>query len=179
MRSLLLVFMTMLSVDLGRVHREGSITVEARVASDAELWKDTHLEWAGDVVVRLRVSFAGTGEVVARGTAEGTLLQECRRCLEPVETEFAEELTMVYIADPEEEDREGGAFALEPVGEELDLSDAVREEVVLATNRFVVCKPECRGLCPQCGQNLNVESCDCTVEELDPRWAALRELKSE
>jgi uncharacterized protein len=168
----------MLRVDLGQLGREGSVVVEGRVASDDELWQDTDLTWADDVAVRLRVAYAGTGEVVARGTLEGTLVQECRRCLEPVRTEVSDELTLVFAADVEE-GGEGGAYPLEPVGEELDLSEAVREEAVLATNPFVVCKPECRGLCPQCGQNLNEGTCDCTLDEPDPRWAALRELKSE
>lgn len=170
--------MTMLRVDLGQLDREGSVAVEARVAADDELWKDTDLKWAGDVTVRLRASYAGTGEIVARGTVDGTLSQECRRCLEPVDTEVAEEVTMVFVTDTDEYEG-GGAYELEPIGDQLDLSDAVREEVVLATSPFVVCKPECRGLCPQCGKDLNEGSCDCTMEEPDPRWAVLRELKSE
>ncbi|MBT8488339.1 MAG: DUF177 domain-containing protein [Gemmatimonadetes bacterium] len=148
------------------------------MASDDDLWKDTDLEWAGKVKVGVRASYAGTGEVVARGRIAGTLVQECRRCLERVDTEFAEELTMVFVDDADE-DEDGGAYALDPVGEELELSKAVREEVLLAANPFVVCKPECRGLCPLCGLNLNEGSCDCSTEEADPRWAALRELKSE
>lgn len=175
---MLLAFTTMLRVDLGQLGREGSVDVEAEIASDDELWKDTDLTWSDGVAVRLRASYAGTGEVVVRGTARGTLQQECRRCLEPVRTELAEELTMVFVADAER-DEQGGAYPFEPVGEELDLSDAVREELVLAVNPFVVCKPECRGLCPECGQDLNEGSCDCTMDEPDPRWAALRELKSE
>lgn len=168
----------MLRVNLGELRREGSFDVEAEVASDDDLWNDTDLTWARDVKVGVRASYAGTGEVVARGRIEGTLVQECRRCLKRVDTELAEELTMVFV-DEADEDEDGGAYALEPVGEELDLSNAVREEVVLAVNPFVVCKPECRGLCPQCGRNLNEGSCDCTQEEADPRWEALRELKSE
>ncbi|MDX1492439.1 MAG: DUF177 domain-containing protein [Longimicrobiales bacterium] len=168
----------MLRVDLGQLRREGTVDVEASLASDAELWKDTDLEWADDVEVRLRASYAGTGEVVVRGRAEGTLVQECRRCLERVETPLQEDLTMVFVEDADEEE-DGGAYALVPVGEELDVSNAVREEIVLAVNPFVVCKPECKGLCPQCGQDLNEGSCDCTRDETDPRWAALRQLKSE
>ena len=173
-----LAFTTMLRVNLGQLRREGSVDVEAAVASDDELWKNTDLAWADDVKMRVRATYAGTGEVVARGNVEGTLVQECRRCLERVDTEFEEELTMVFVEDADE-DEDGGAYALEPVGEELELSTAVREEVVLAVNPFVVCTPECRGLCPQCGQNLNEGSCQCTTDEADPRWAALRELKSE
>ena len=168
----------MLRVNLGQLRREGHAEVEIELAADDDLWENTDLAWSHGVKVSVRASYAGTGEVVARGNIAGTLVQECRRCLERVDTEFAEELTMVFVDDADE-DEDGGAYALEPVGEELELSNAVREEVVLAVNPFVVCKPECRGLCPQCGRNLNEGSCDCTTDEADPRWAALRELKSE
>ena len=83
---LLLAFTTMLRVDLGQLGREGSVAVEANVSAEDELWKDSDLRWDGDVAVKLRASFAGTGEVVARGSVAGTLLQECRRCLDPVTT---------------------------------------------------------------------------------------------
>jgi len=119
----------MLRVDLGQLGREGSVDVEAHLASDDELWQDTDLEWVDDVDVRLRASYAGTGEVVVRGKVAGTLHQRCRRCLERVDTELAEELTMVFVADADEDD--GGAYPFEPVGEELDLRRAVREELVL------------------------------------------------
>ena len=168
--------MTMLRVDLGQLRREGSVTLEASIPADDGLWHDTDLKWAEDLNVRVRASFAGTGEVVARGSIRGTLLQECRRCLEEVRTSFDEDVTMVF---EENADEEGGTFLLEPEGNLLDLSEAVREEVILAVDPYVVCDSQCRGLCPRCGTNLNEGSCDCVREEPDPRWAALRNLQSE
>ncbi len=168
----------MLKVDLGQLRREGGVLVEVRVPSDDALWHDSELAWAGDVDVRLSVSLAGTGEIVARGRVEGVLDQECRRCLSPVRTGFAEDLTMVFVAGPELEGGEGGdAYAFDAGAPELDLSEAVREETILAVNPYVVCDPECRGLCPRCGTNLNEGECECTAEEADPRWEALRALK--
>lgn len=170
----------MLRVDLGQLGREGSVVVESRISPQDDLWKDTDLQWTGDVDVRLRATFAGTGEVVARGQARGTLRQECRRCLKPVETEVVHDLTLVFIEDGSDEEDDGGStYVFEASGAELDLSEAVREEVILAVNPYVVCDPDCRGLCPQCGKDLNEGPCDCTEDETDPRWAALRELKSE
>ncbi len=169
----------MLRVDLGQLDREGTVVVEASLPEDDALWEGTALRWAGAVDVRLRASFAGTGEVVARGDVRGHLKQECTRCLRPLQTEFETELTMVFVsAGPEVED-DGGGYAFEPTGAELDLGEAVREEVLLASNLYVVCDPKCRGLCPKCGTELNEASCDCTEDGDDPRWAALRELKSE
>lgn len=168
----------MLKVDLGRVDREGSVLVEAEVPADDGIWRDSGIEWAGPVEVRLRVSFAGTGEVVARGSVKGTLAQECRRCLRPLQEKFAEEVTLVFSADVTDEDvGDGDAYAFDPSKRELDLGEAVRGEVILAMNPYVVCDPECRGLCPRCGANLNEGACGCTPEAVDLRWSALRALK--
>ena len=169
----------MLRVDLGQLGREGSVVVEGSLPGDEELWKDVGFSWVGDLAARLRATYAGTGEVVVRGDASGTVRQECRRCLDAVETSFERDLTMVFVSDPSGDEDDGGVYAFEPEGSELDLSEAVREEVILAVNPYVVCDPECQGLCPTCGANLNEGACDCTDEEIDPRWSALRDLKSE
>jgi len=168
----------MLRVDLGLLDRDGSVDVEANVSAHDELWDGTDLDWSDDVEVRLRASSAGTGEIVVRGRIVGTLRQECRRCLDPVRTKVDEEVTMVFVSEPEEMD-DGGGYSFEGTDGELNLSEAIREELVLAVNPFVVCNPDCRGLCPRCGQDLNDGSCDCAEDEADPRWAALRQLKSE
>ena len=168
----------MLRVDLGRLAREGSVLVEAQVPADDRLWQDSNIRWAGPVDVRLRASYAGTGEVVIRGTLRGVLEHECRRCLQPVREEMDDALTLVFVSGASGADTDqGDAFALDPVGGSLDLSEAVREELILAMNPYVVCDPECRGFCPRCGKNLNEGPCECTEEEADPRWEALRALK--
>ncbi|MEM7417355.1 MAG: DUF177 domain-containing protein [Gemmatimonadota bacterium] len=166
----------MLKVDLGQLGREGSVAVDAAIPADAELWQDTDLTWSGDVEAGFRAMYAGTGEVVARGSVEGTLVQECRRCLKPVETPLKNELTLVFVSDGSDEDGSGYPFA--EGSSELDLSEAVREEIVLAVSPYALCVPECQGFCPQCGIDLDESSCDCTVDETDPRWAALMKLKT-
>jgi uncharacterized protein len=168
----------MLKVDLGRVWREGSVLVEGQIPADDPLWDGSRIEWAGPVEASIRISAAGTGELVGRGRVKGTLKGECRRCLEPVNTEFDEEVTLVFVEGESEADSaDAGAYAYNPGAGELDLSEAVREEVVLAMNPYVVCDPECPGLCPKCGTSLKEGPCGCTDEETDPRWDALRELK--
>ena len=109
--------MTMLRVDLGLLGREGSVLVEARVPADDGLWRDSDLVWAGDVDVRLAASFAGTGEVVVRGTVGGVLEHVCRRCLRPVSTDFEDEVTLVFVPGREDDDwDDGGACVFEPEG---------------------------------------------------------------
>lgn len=168
----------MLRVDLGRLAREGSVLVEAKVPADDGLWQDEELQWKGPVEVRLRASYAGTGEVVVRGAVRGELEHVCRRCLRPVAGSFEEDLTLVFVTGAAgEEAAQGDALPYDPRSSALDLSGAVRGEVILAMNRYVVCDPECRGLCPRCGADLNEGPCGCAVEETDPRWEALRALK--
>ena len=169
----------MLRVDLGRLAREGSTLVEASVPADDGLWKDTGIDWDGPVEVRLRASYAGTGEVVARGSVRGRIVQECRRCLQPVRSDFGHDVTVVFASGEGDEDQlAGDTFAFDPGAGFLDLGGAVREEVMLAVNRYVVCGPDCSGLCPRCGANLNEGACGCAEDEVDPRWEALRALKS-
>lgn len=170
----------MLRLDLARLDREGSVGVEALVPADDPLWNDAGVAFDGPVNVRLRASIAGSGEIVVRGSAEADLRQECRRCLKPVAGRLEQELTLVFLPDdmPGVDD-EGEARVFDARAVELDLSEPVREEVILAIDPYVVCDPGCKGLCPQCGTNRNVEDCDCTTDEADPRWDALRALKEE
>ena len=170
----------MLRLDLARLGREGTVQVDARVPADDPIWDGLEREFDGPVDVLLRASYAGTGEIVVRGTVKATLRQECRRCLEPVSSELAEELTMVFLPSdsPGAEDDADVRLSKENAGE-LDLGEPVREELILAISPYVVCDPGCRGLCPECGANRNIEECSCTRVESDPRWDALRALKEE
>jgi uncharacterized protein len=61
----------------------------------------------------------------------------------------------------------------------LDLSEAVRQYWATALPMQPLCQPDCRGLCPRCGQDLNQGPCACPSEEYDARWAALANLRSE
>ena len=170
----------MLRLDLVRLGREGSARVDVQIPADDPLWEGLEATFAGPVAVRFTATFAGSGEVVVRGTVRAELQQECRRCLEPVRGDLDETLTLVFVPSDEPGVEEDGDVRLfDGDGASLDLSDAVREEVALSIDLFVVCDPECKGLCPQCGTNLNQESCSCTVDEPDPRWDALRALKEE
>lgn len=128
--------------------------------------------------VRLEAQQAGP-DVVVRGRLRGTFGLECRRCLEPVDVGIDEEFGRLYRAGAEAGADESEDVLRLPDGAELDLADAVREQVVVSVPRYAICREECRGLCPHCGTNLNESECECTTDELDERWAPLRQLKSD
>lgn len=116
-------------------------------------------------------------------TREGVLLQgellaglrgECDRCLTPTLAELPLQLEELYSYPV----ASGVEFS---IGEDgmLDLAPLLRAEVLIAGAGALLCKADCRGLCPRCGASLNEEDCDCELEDVDPRLAALRQLLDE
>jgi uncharacterized protein len=165
----------MLTIDLGRLARDGTAEIEAAVPVDDPLWADTELRPGGVLDVRVRAQQAGE-DVVVRGRFRGTLEAECRRCLEPLVVAVEGESSLLY--------RPAGAayedgYVLPTRGRELDLREALREDVLLAAPQYAVCREDCKGLCARCGKNLNEGPCECTDDEADERWAPLRRLKGD
>jgi uncharacterized protein len=172
----------MLRVNLTDLDRAGTLRVQPSIAADDPLWSESGLDLAGPVELDLELSATPTGQILVRGTMKAPLRHQCRRCLAEVERVLHEELTLVW-APPDELDEERDEDAeirrLELSQNELDLGEAIREELLLAAPSYVLCREDCRGLCPRCGVNRNEESCDCVVVEPDPRWDALRQLEDE
>ena len=113
-------------------------------------------------------------------TKEGILVQgelvvgfegECSRCLDPLTLTLPIEIEELYSypASPDIE------FAVNDDGN-LDLAPLLRDEVMIAASRNLLCREDCKGLCPNCGANLNYETCTCDVDDVDPRLAQLKEL---
>lgn len=177
----------MLRVNLMDLDRAGTRRIQGELAVTDPVWGDTHLRLAGPVDVDLQVTATPTGQVVARGTIRATLDGRCRRCLTELQVDVEQEVAMVWaprdtlggesdVDAPRDEDE---VRELDAATNELDLAEAVREEMVLAAPTYILCDDECQGLCPRCGINRNEDSCDCTMAEPDPRWDALRALKQD
>ena len=170
----------MLKLDLARLECERSVRVQGEVPATDPLWEGTGFSFETHLSVDLRAQQTGSGEVVVRGQVSGSLLQECRRCLEPVRTDLAEALTLVFVPwDLRSEEGDDHVRLIPHTSPVLGLDEAVREELVLAVRPYVVCDSDCSGLCPRCGGNLNEQTCNCVSEESDPRWDVLRTLKSD
>ena len=107
----------------------------------------------------------------------------CARCLDPVLRDLHRTFDLLYR--PRGTDAGVKEIAIGEAetdigyyeGEGLLLEDVLREQVLLAAPMKAVCREECKGLCPHCGRNLNLESCVCLESVVDPRWAALKEIK--
>jgi uncharacterized protein len=170
----------MLTIPLARLEREGTLEIRAEIPIEDPSWEGTELAFSTPVALSGQVQLVPSGEVVARVQVRGVLAQECRRCLEPVETPVSEDLILVFGPMEGEEGR--GDEDIRPLPNEasvLDLGGAVREEILLSQTPLALCKQDCLGLCPRCGANRNLEQCQCTEESADPRWDALRALRDE
>jgi uncharacterized protein len=117
------------------------------------------------------------------GRIETVLEIGCDRCLNPFTNALAfsfeaEFVTLETYAAGKKHDLGPDDFKLMVFdGLTIDLSEVVRGEILLALPSHNLCQESCRGLCGVCGANLNLEPCNCAAENLDPRWAALREFK--
>jgi uncharacterized protein len=120
--------------------------------------------------------------VLADVAATGAVEMPCDRCLAAVivavavrfRDEFHSKIevnTGVPLPKPDEED----PFFIDE-SHLVDLGEAIREYVLIELPMRALCRPDCKGLCPTCGADLNVERCSCPQDEPDERFAALRDL---
>lgn len=118
-----------------------------------------------------------------RGKLDAEVELLCARCLEPVPQKIAREFDLLYRplgADAGRDELSVTAAEAEIgyyQGEGLLLEDVLREQLILALPLKVTCREDCKGLCPQCGKNLNQEQCSCKVAHEDPRWSALKDVR--
>ncbi|MBR5409172.1 MAG: DUF177 domain-containing protein [Clostridia bacterium] len=118
-----------------------------------------------------------TGIVTLEAQADYTLSAVCARCGAPIgrPVEVPVRHTLVEPAGaPEDADDQDDEMIVVD-GEKLDLDELIGEEVFLAMPYRFLCSEDCRGLCPQCGADLNLGPCACKPV-IDPRWAALADL---
>ncbi len=169
----------MFRVDLVALERSGRLPVEGGIPASDPLWEGSELPLRGTVKVKGEMLLTGTGQVLFRGALEAGLAPPCRRCLETAEVELHLPLDLVWTVPDELGEEDGELRTLDPLATELDVGEVFREELILAAPHYPLCRPECQGLCPRCGANRNEVTCDCTLEEPDPRWEALRALKNE
>lgn len=116
-------------------------------------------------------------------TLAGRMEVSCARCLELVELDVNRAFDLLYR--PLESGKGSDEVSISEAeteigyykGDGLELEDVLREQVLLAVPLKTVCRPDCKGLCPQCGKNLNAETCNCELHAADPRWNALKGLR--
>ena len=103
------------------------------------------------------------------GTVSGTYSSACARCLAPVTEDFSLEIDLSVETDPTESEEE----CVIAEGKKIDLVSLCTETVFTNLPMRLLCKEDCKGLCPKCGKDLNPGDCGCEHKEIDPRLAGL------
>ena len=154
---------------------DGPVATNGRLALTDEHLADVDFTLAEPVNVHGRLMEIGPGRYYWDARLDTRVSGSCRRCLVPVTARVEPHLKVLLVEgeDPEDPD----AYALSARATQLDLGEVIREELLLAVPDYLVCRDDCRGLCAQCGADLNQGPCDCRPEP-DVRWAALEALKA-
>lgn len=100
----------------------------------------------------------------------------CDRCLKQFDQTFEDRFTIIYTTTADSLGDDDSVRLLSQSTQTIDLSEGLREAVLLALPMQFKCSKDCKGLCDQCGANLNVKTCSCTKEFVDARWAGLQKL---
>ena len=123
-------------------------------------------------------------DVLAQGKASTRVRQQCSRCLEPVEADISGDFESLYVpmtgaygkrrgrSDFEWSDQRVSFYT----NDTIDLGDDIRQCLLLELLPKPLCRPDCAGLCPDCGKDLNDGPCECDATPDDDPWAALRDL---
>ncbi len=121
-------------------------------------------------------------EYFCQGEIEARVRLECARCLREFDSRIKNKTNFIICSESLHAARSGQGIDNEDYvffqGPDLqaDLTDIVRQSIILAVGMKPLCSEDCRGLCPNCGVNLNEQTCSCIAEKGDPRWESLKKL---
>ncbi len=142
---------------------------------------DERVSLIAPAAVNGKVRLSGN-EVFVNGHVETRAHVECDRCLKPVELPVNVDFTLEYISDSDYESIETAELTEAEMsvsvfdGAAIDVDEIVKEQILLAVPTRMLCREDCKGICPECGMDSNTGECDCVTNDIDPRWAALKKL---
>jgi uncharacterized protein len=142
---------------------------------------DERVKLTAPATVNGKIRLAGN-EVFVNGHVDTRAQVECDRCLKLIELPVNADFELEYITGSEYETSAVAELTEAEMsvavfdGEALDVDEIVKEQILLAVPTRMLCREDCKGICPQCGVDKNTGECNCETKEIDPRWAALKNL---
>ena len=148
-------------------------------ASDIRQIGPLPVKGEADLLVEHRSSNSHVNDIRLRAHYSADFEILCARCVDPVAVPVEGDFDLIFR--PESADADAGERSITPDETEIGyyqesgllLEDVVREQVLLSLPSRTLCKADCKGLCPRCGQNLNQAKCSCDEAPADVRWNAL------
>jgi uncharacterized protein len=171
-------FVDLKDLEQDKISLEGAFAPGVLDFSSEGLRQVAPMEW------RATAERAGE-EIRIAGSLETVAELSCSRCLEPARCEITKQFDLYFRQRDQEMFDEDDDIELTDedtrtaffTGTRLALGDILREQVLLALPMKALCKVDCKGLCPSCGTNLNLNSCNCPNERFTPHMDQLLELK--
>jgi uncharacterized protein len=153
------------------------VTINAPIELEKFDYQGSSYEFAHKEPVELTITNLGDRRVMIEGSTNITLTLFCSRCLKeisyPMEISFSRE---VDFNQTEEERAEGLDETNYIIGYNLDVDILIYDEVLIGFPMKLLCSEDCKGLCMNCGGNLNEKTCDCDTFGYDPRMSVIRDI---
>jgi uncharacterized protein len=129
------------------------------------------------VLVRAQLEKTGR-QMLLRSEVQTLALFTCDRCLDEFEQDMSSHFEIVYITEEDgvHANDEKEVQFLTPDTNILDVGEDTRQFLILSVPQKLLCRDDCKGLCPRCGSNRNKVHCDCVTENTDPRWDGLKKV---
>jgi uncharacterized protein len=168
-------------IELDKLKENGGRFAQVYEITELPL-EDVQIRLVEPVEVEGRIRRDGS-EVKVQGNLKTRLEALCDRCLRPVDLAIATGFSERYVqavswaADEQHELQAEDLNVAVFDGLAIELDDLVREELLLAVPSTVLCREDCKGLCPVCGIDRNMSNCECENHNIDSRWQGLSELK--
>lgn len=166
----------MLSFDVRAVESK-AVQVDAKLPPDDPVWQQGDPVPASPLRVTGRLSSAGAGKFYWHGRLSGDVVLPCRRCLADATVHVQDESHVIFAEAGSDESEDPDVYVLDERSAEIDLRPVVREQWMLNVPSYAVCREDCKGICPTCGNDLNEGPCECG-ESRDSRWDALRKVQT-
>ncbi|MEO8577513.1 MAG: DUF177 domain-containing protein [Gemmatimonadales bacterium] len=125
------------------------------------------------------MSAAGPSRFYFSGRIGGESRIPCRRCLNEVGVTVDEEAHFIFSSEGEDAADDPDVYPFDANAMSLDLKPAVRETWLLTVPGFVLCREDCKGLCANCGTDLNAGTCDCVPAAIESQWDELRAIRDQ
>jgi len=151
--------------------------VDAPIELEQFEYQGATYEFAHKEPVNLTITNLGNKKVMIEGSTNISLTLFCSRCLKeiiyPMDINFQKEIDFNLT---EEERAEGLDETNYIIGYNLDVDTLINDEILIGFPMSILCSEDCKGLCKNCGANLNEEACDCDTTVYDPRMSVIRDI---
>jgi uncharacterized protein len=169
-------------IDLTQLEKQDELQIDYQYTANSLDLQDDTIMLQSPCDVSLHLKRRGS-DIDARGTVKSEISVACDRCLAPMRVTIDSIFNLIYLPIDQLSGNDELVLERQELDfsfyreNRLDLDELVREQIQLALPMSNLCREDCRGLCKQCGQDLNIGSCQCITEYIDPRWNALLDLK--